>query len=385
MANIFIRIFVTLGIVLGAYMLSAKLIEAKKPKKSKVPVVVIPVVDTKEVTKGVHQPAVMSFGTVQSYDETVLIPQVSGRVLSVSENFRVGETVHKGEVVVVIDDTDFQAELAGEKANLILQQSALAEEEVRSEQAAADWTASGRSLADASDFVLRKPQMLAALANIQSVEVAMKIAETNIKRAKIVVPYDAIVTERTTSVGGLANPQTSLGRLVATAKAEVRIPLTAEQKARVKFSKDVKTMVTLKMPSDESIVWKAELSRVEPTLDPLNQVSYIIATVNDPYGLESDDATELSVGSFVNVVLPAIEISDAYEVPEAALVNDQFVWVVNEESRLRKVRAKRLQSSDGLAYIQIEEEFAAPIRVVTRPLSTFRSELEVSWEVATKK
>jgi|GEM_PF-5083722 len=102
--------------------------------------------------------------------------------------------------MVRIDPTDFEATLAQEQSNLATARRVLAEEEIRAQQAASDWKASGRELSRASDFVLRKPQLAAARATIQSVRASIEKALADLERTTIKAPFDAIVTERSASM-----------------------------------------------------------------------------------------------------------------------------------------------------------------------------------------
>ena len=367
--NIIIRTIVSLTIIAAFFLVGKVLIAGKPEERSKKPTVVIPRVDTVSVPLGNYRPAVTSYGTVQSYFETQLTPEVNGKITSVSPKFRVGEMVKAGEILATIDAADYQAALATQKATLTLQKSALAEEEIRAEQAAADWKASGRELASASDFVLRKPQLAAARANIDAAQTAIDQAEVDLTRTEIKAPYDAVVTSRNASLGNYATAQNSLGTLIATEKAEVRIPLTAEQMKRIQFSENEQPQLTLTSPSKPNLEWTAKLTRMEPTLDPQNQVSYGIATMDNPY---TNEVAPLPVGSFVNVSIPATEITDAYQVPESALVNDSFVWLVDKENKLVRAEATRIQSDATSAYVRINlEGLEPPLNVVSRPLSNF--------------
>ena len=110
---------------------------------------------------------------MRSFFETTLSSEVEGKIISVSPSFKVGELVPAGEILVTIDSADFETEYTTAKADLVLMQSALDEEQVRQKQAKDDWLASGRRLETASDFVLRKPQMAAAEAGVTSAQAAV--------------------------------------------------------------------------------------------------------------------------------------------------------------------------------------------------------------------
>lgn len=349
--------------------------KSKPEPKSKKAQVVIPLVNVLEVSPADHAAQVLSFGTVQSYFETTLTPQVTGEIISVSESFRVGMMVEKGAVLARIDDTDYQATLAALKADKVNAQQVLAEEEINVRQAAADWTDSGRKISDASDFVLRKPQLAAATANVQSAEAAEAKARVDIERSVIRAPYDAMVLARTASLGNLANQQQPLGRLVAVSKAEVRLPLTAVQLSRIAVSRlssgGAPIDITLTSAADDAVQWPAQLVRVEAAVDQVNQVTYAIAEIDTPY---KGHDKPLTIGTFVNVSIPANPIKNAYSVNESALVNDAFVWVINADGKLKKLAAKRMQSSEGSVFLNIErEDLTPPLRIATRPLTNFKN------------
>lgn len=377
--NIIIRIIVSVFIIAAFYLAGKQLIAGKPEQESRMPALVVPRVNSILVPLGNHRPSVTSYGNVQSYFETQLTPEVNGKISSVSPQFRVGEMISEGETLATIDDSDYQSALATQKATLTLQESALAEEEIRAKQASEDWQSSGREISSASDFVLRKPQLAAARANIDAAQTAIDKAEVDLTRTMIKAPYDAVVTARTASLGNYATAQNSLGTLIATEKAEIRIPLTAEQMKRIEFSEGEPLEITLTSPSQPNLKWAARLTRMEPTLDPQNQVRYAIATIENPY---INKISPLPVGSFVNISIPTAEIKNAYKIPESALVNDKYVWLVDREKNLVRAEAIRIQSDASFAYVRIKlENLQPPLKVVFRPLSNFRSGTKVEVEV----
>ncbi|MDB4416843.1 hypothetical protein N9277_01110, partial [bacterium] len=174
-----LKIIVPLLIIVAA-VLAFKALKASAPEPpSKKPIVVIPRAQFINVSPADHTPPVRTFGTVSSFFETTLTAQISGRVIEVSPDFRVGRSVSKGAVLVRIDPTDFDAEIVSRRAAVSLAKRALAEEEIRAEQAAEDWKISGRDLDTAPDYVLRKPQLAAARGDVQAAEAAVEKASAD--------------------------------------------------------------------------------------------------------------------------------------------------------------------------------------------------------------
>ena len=377
-----LKIIVPLLFIGLALLLVKVLINAKQATPPRTPTEIVSVVDIINVDISDHRPPVISYGTVQSYFETSLVPQVNGQIDEVAESFRVGLLVKKNDILVSIDDADYQAILAQEASNLAAAKRSLAEETIKSEQAAGEWLASGRDLAKASEFVLRKPQLESARANIESAQAALLKAKTDIDRTVIRAPYDAVVMSRTASVGNYASQQESLGKLVATERAEIRLPLTADQAARVELpglganQNDSSVKVILKSANKQGVEWHGALVRVEPIIDPKNQVTYVIVEVEKPYAARPEP---LVVGTFVNATIPARTISESCKVPEAALVNDSFVWALDEGDQLCRVDAERVHSHEGFVYLHLSHkdmersQLSSPLRIVKRPLANFKS------------
>ena len=101
------QLALVVAIVGGAVLLSASL----KPDAGFTP----PRAQVSAVSVSVIQPATEAFeplvelnGVVEARTLTSIIPQVSGKVVSVSDRFRPGASVGAGEVLFVIDPSDYE-------------------------------------------------------------------------------------------------------------------------------------------------------------------------------------------------------------------------------------------------------------------------------------
>ncbi len=323
-----------------------------------------------EVSPSEYAPGVESFGTVQAHFQTTLTPQISGLIVTVSKDFRVGKIIPEGTTLIWIDERSYKSLLIQQEANLAEAKLAYAEEQIQAQQAIEDWIASGRDLKKASDFVLRKPQIIAAEAKIESMMASVRKAEGDLGRTMINAPFDAIVTSRTASVGNLANEQQPIGSLVATELVEVRLPLTPSQSARLDLTQETK--VTLTSPTKPGHEWQGKIARIEPTIGE-SQTLTVIVEVAEPFVGE-----HLSIGLFVNARLDARPLPAALEIPEAALVNDSYLWALDDDNHLVKLFAERLASESGNLFVRLHEpSLRPPFRVIPRPLANFKLGQEV--------
>ncbi len=376
--KLILQILVAILLIGSALLLAYKLIKGKPPTEGKQAKVAMPYVEADTFLRKTHATKVESFGTIKVYDESVIASQVSGRITELNDTFRVGNLVKKGTVIAQIEQSDFKTILANQLASVASAEQVLAEENVRSQQAKDDWMLSGRDIDKASDFVLRKPQLVAAEAKLQSAHEAVKKARLDLNRTTIKAPFDGVVLSRKTTSGRFVSPQTTIGEMASTDKAEVRIPLTATQKIRL-IGKQLPIDITLLDPQRPDSSWKATITRLDPSVDPKNQVSYSIAEVNSPYS--ENPAERLAIGTFVTAHIPSSDIPNAFALPESALINDQFVWTVQQDetskkSTLKKVKAKRIYSKEGVSYCTLESD-DQKIKVITRPLTSFIDNMEV--------
>jgi len=367
-----IKIIIPL-VIIGLAVLGFKVLKASKEEpEAKELAEIITSVNVIKSRLATHATQVETFGTVRSKFETKVSAQVSGEIIELSPQFLVGMPVTKGTILARLDPTDYNAILAQQQATLIIAERSLDEEKIRAEQATQDWLASGRKLAAASGFVLRKPQLAAAEATIDAAEATIGKAKADVERTKIMAPFDAIVSSRNVSLGDFSTPQTILGSLISSEQAEIYLPLTAEQNQQIKPTSETQITLSSAAPG-ASVDWIAKFSRFAPTIDTKNQVSYLIATLDDPYG-----KNPLPVGTFVNASIPAKKIDSVHSVPESALVNDSYIWIVSDEDKLVQTNAIRLHNfSNGMLLIRINDEKIDEISVVSRPLSTFLDGMKV--------
>lgn len=359
------KLILPLLLIAAAVFGFRKCAASRPAPKSKPVKEVVTTVEIIEASLEIHSPPVETFGTVQPYFESTLTPQISGLIVRVSPDFRVGKIVKKGHTLIDIDERSYKSLLIQQEANLAKAELAYAEQKTQAEQAKEDWLDSGRKLEDASDFVLRKPQIASALAEIESMKASVRKAKADLVRTQIFAPFDAIITSRTASVGNLASEQQPIGSLVATEKVEVRLPLTPDQLERLDFSSPVN--LVLQSPTRPGKEWQGIIVRTAPNLTD-NQATIAIAEVQSPF---QQGKSPLSIGLFVNASLSTIELPPSLRVPESAFVNDSFLWILDAEDKLQKLPAQRLAAESRDVFLKTTAD-AANLRIVSRPLATFQ-------------
>ena len=359
-------------VLVGAVLLSQKMVDSKKTLPKKKPPVVEAKVAVFSAKPGSVTPTIRTFGNTRSHLTTVLASQVSGEIQRISPKFEVGGLVSKGEVLVEINPVDLRSILSDRISALAAAQQSFAEEHTRSTLAEEDWLASGRKAADASDFTLRKPQLLAAEARVQAAEANVAKAELDVKRSSLLAPFDAIVESRSASPGNVVMVGAAVGRLLSREKIEVRLPLTPQQVGRVDLSDlaDHPLEATITTPTLPGKTWTAYIRRIEPAVDMKNQTLWVVGEIDDPF---SDPDAFLPVGAFVHATMEAKPVTDVYTLPEVAVVDDRFVWVVSPSNTLARQSIELVYSEDESILARIQQPiYELPLKIARRPLASFR-------------
>lgn len=318
---------------------------------------------------------VTSQGTVTPRTETSLVSEVAGVVTSVSDAFVAGGFFRKGDVLLQIDPSDYEAALMRAEAELAAARATLAQEVARADQAKKDWDSLERS-GEPSALVLRRPYVEEARARVQAAEAEVAMARRDLERTTIRAPYDGLMREKAADVGQYVAVGTRLGAAFAVDYAEIRLPLSAGQRSRIELppaSADG-TMagppVRLSTTTDGvELTWQARIVRSEGVVDPESRMVYLVAQIQDPYRRREGNARNpepLEIGTFVSAEIQGRTLANVYPVPRAALTADDGLLYVDAEDRLRIRAVDVLWGDRKSAYVRADLE--PPVRVVTSAL-----------------
>ncbi|MEM9226632.1 MAG: efflux RND transporter periplasmic adaptor subunit [Verrucomicrobiota bacterium] len=370
--KIILPIIVLVGSGIAVYLI----LVTKPEPDTKAPEPVIPSVEVVEVDASTIPLTIRSQGSVQARTETTLNAEVAGRVLTLSPNFRPGGFVSEGEVLVTIDPSDYEANLAGAQANLSEAMLDLAQQEALAEQAKVDWQELGRG--EPTELALNLPQVERAKAEILSAQAAMERAERDLERTEIKAPYDGRVLEQQVDIGGYVTggPTSPVGRIYSTETAEVRLPVTDDEIAYLglPFSfRDEREVLGPKVVlsadfGGETHRWEGHIIRSEAAVDARSRLYFVVASVEDPYKRDPDvpNRPPLKVGMFVQAEIEGISLGGAITLPRTALVGNETVLIATPEDRLQR-RTVQVAHSDTQSAI-VTQGLEPGERVILTPL-----------------
>jgi RND family efflux transporter MFP subunit len=356
----------------------------KKPPEEKPEVDNTPIVAVSNISVAPMTLEVASHGMVTPKYETQLIAQVNGEIVELSDTFVRGGFVKKNQLLARIDPNDYQAALIDAQASMATARAALEKEVAQGKVAEREW----KQITDTSptELSLRKPQLAQELARVKAAQASVLRAERNLERTEIRAPYDAMIDSRNIGLGSFASIGSKIGHVLATATAEVRLPVADNQlEFLVKQGVDAKVNL-IGIYAGKETQWSATIVRNEGVVDKKSRMGYLVAELNDPYLLKASksDSSPLRFGSYINAKIIGHDIAQATLVPRHLVINGK-VAILDSDSKLHYavIDIVRQQGSDvivanGLAEGDrlIVSALDYPVDGMKLALATDKTELE---------
>jgi len=368
-------VLIVMGVV-GLLVLTASKPEMKKRK----PPAPVPMVRTIEINNGPKTVYIRGEGTVRPLREINLVPEVGGKVVYVSPALVNGGVFSKGDTLLQIDPVDYElaVTLAEAKVKDAESRLELAEEEALA--AVEEWRLlypdSSNEDKKPPALVAKEPQLAAAQAGLEADKADLRKALLSLERTKLKAPFAGRVGEEKVDVGQYVSPGQSLGTLYSTEAAEIVVPLEGGDL----FWFDVPAFTSTDGRGAPAVVrasiagrelsWPGKVVRTEGRLDERTRMIHVIVRVDKPYARKPP----LVFGLFVTVEIEGREIEKAAIIPRGALHQDDVVWVLDKESRLRfqEVEVARIQGDEVLVTKGLadgENVITTPLKAVTDGMS----------------
>ncbi|MBE9548452.1 MAG: efflux RND transporter periplasmic adaptor subunit [Proteobacteria bacterium] len=317
-----------------------------------------------------------SQGIVRPRTETTLAAEVSGKVTRVATEFIAGGFLDKGEVLLEIDPSDYRVGVKRAEAAKASRVAQLSSEQARSDQALNDWRRLHGGEGRPNDLVLRIPQLAEAKANVRAADADLERAQRDLQRTRIRMPYAGMVREKLVDIGQYVTPGTRLGATFAVDLAEIRLPITNEELNYIDLpdfrgnSTESLPLATLSSGS-AGHSWQARIVRSEGVIDEKSRQVYLVAQINDPYGLLGQSHQQpLKIGTFVHAEIEGRTATNLFVVPRHSLGDGNQVMVVTAENTLefRKVDLVRATPKEAYIYSGLDDGDRVITTALTAPI-----------------
>lgn len=332
---------------------------------------VLPMVRVLEVEAQDIPMVIRGKGTVTPSRKVMLTPQVPGKVIQRHEDLEPGALMEAGSILIEIEPKDYELAVKMQESTVAKAKLALDIERGRKRVAEREWALLGdqvESAEDGKNLALRKPQVLSAKAELKGAKGALEQARLNLERTKVKAPFRSLVLQTGAEEGQQVSPQTSVATLVDADTYWVKASLSMEDLAKLEsFSKDQPIKAVIHDGNGGSR--QGRFLRRLPELEPRGRMAQVLIEVDDPLAEreETGEKSPLVLGAYVSVELIAGALKGVFEAPSIALTDEESVWIVDKDEKIREVQVTVL-SREEKTFI-----FSGPLsdndRVVISPLA----------------
>lgn len=309
---------------------------------------------------------VTGYGTARALESADVPARVAAVVESVAENFAPGARVAKGDVLVVLDQSDFakqvvmaeeslraldaQQELLDTQERALSQAAELSRRDrelaaadlARVEKAAADGAAQPREVDRARQGLIgaTRAAVLAedALAQVaprrqtlvaqRAGEVArLELARLSAARCTIVAPIDGVLQVADIERGESVAPGAMIARIVDLTRIEIPIKIPASSRALAPVGAKVEVV-----PRDGSAGRSGVVARVAPEDDPASRTTTVFVEL-----VQDAAASPLAPGAFVEARIAAGGTAPRIAVPRRAIRDEHIALVESGRVRMRRI------------------------------------------------
>jgi RND family efflux transporter MFP subunit len=320
---------------------------------------------------------IVTSGSVEPARRVTIVPEVTGRIVQLSDDLVVGGRVREGDLLVKIDPRDYQLNLQQQESQLASAQLQLEQELGQRSIAAREWELLGEGQAIAQkNLVLREPHLAAAEQAVLSAKSGIERARLTLGRTTIRAPFNASVLSESVAPGQVVSPGAPIATLIGSDRFWVRVSIPVERldaltipgttKRESGSPLGTKARIVQPLSAGREIVREGEVLRLETQLDAESRTAQVIVGVESPLD-PPEGGLPLLPGAFVRVELEGNVQAGIIVIPSRALHEGDTVWIVDEGQRLRVRRVVVGYSNDEVAHVLSGLEEGA--RVVVSPMA----------------
>ncbi len=307
----------------------------------------VPEVETVTARQGDLTVAIPAQGVIEPVTVTRASAEVEGVVVAVSPDFEAGASFKKGDILLEIDPSDYEAAVSQAESTLADAKLQLADEEMRARQAERDWQRLGTPGEKPNDLVLRVPHLDAARARVKASAAALERAKKDLDRTKLRAPYDGRIRSKLADLGTRVGKGEALAEFYATSVLEVRLPVPRQDAT---FLEGTGQKIELREHAGAR-TWTATIDRTEGEIRRDDRTIVIVARI-------SGDAADAPLpGQFIETSIPGRVVPGIFRVPRRAFAASDRLLVVAPDQTLtsRPVEILRTERDDVLVSSGIED------------------------------
>jgi membrane fusion protein, multidrug efflux system len=292
-------------------------------------------------------------GRIAAIDRVALVARVTAFLEQ--RNFVEGAEVKKGDLLYVLEQPPFQADLEAKKAAVQQAQAQLTNATLAYQRAdqLLKTPAGQQSLVDAA-----RATMLSDAASVLAAQAQEKVSEINLGYTEIRAPIDGKIGRTSVTIGNVVTPSSGvLTTIVSQDPMYVVFPIpfrtALDLRRRYADKGGFKSIVIrLRLPDGRIYDQTGSVDFIDNLVSPNTDSLIWRGTIPNPLisktQLNGSTLRELVADEFVTVLLQGAEPEEMLAVPPAAVLSDQqgdYVFTVGAGNKVQEVRITTGQST----------------------------------------
>ncbi len=328
--------FILLFSLVGIFFLATLACRSPKaPAKAEEEMVGATPVQVMKVERRVLSEKLSFTSTIEPWQKMNIVPDISGKIARIY--VQEGDRVREGQLLAELDTQSLrlqlkQAEAAAEAARANF-------EDARKNKERMDRLFQEKAV---SEQQYEKIQLAyeAAQAQLAQAEAALNLLRHNLEVSQMRAPFSGVVASKNANEGDVINPM--MGSFSATSGVLTlmdfsRVKMVVEVSASdiSKISKGQKAEVSV--PNLKDRVFEGEVRLITLTADPTTKKFKVEIVVNNPDLI-------LRPGTFGEVRIEIVNVPDALVIPQKAIIDNRFVFIVQGSKAVKREVVLGLQT-----------------------------------------
>ena len=342
----------------------------------------IPYVETVQAEQAGSTFVVRAPGRIQPRERLDLVGEVSGKVTNINPDLQAGGRIGKGETILQIDDGNLRANVERAQAQLATAEARQSQAEAERDRQInlAEIGASPEKAAEQAIAVYEDAE-----AGVRQARSQLAIARRDLQKSSIVSPFDAIVVSETVALGTFVSPGQPLARLISAGEGEIQAGLPAKDVRAVRGAlavRDDGRLPVRAVPNSSSLGATdidGYLAEFSPEIDQQSRTATVIAVFPDAFAPENQG--DIFAGDYMDLLIEGRSDTPMWRVPDGAVRQDAFVWVVSSDEQLRRVGVETVERDEGGVLIrapQLSSGDRLMLTVLAEEIDGMRVHLEES-------
>jgi membrane fusion protein (multidrug efflux system) len=298
-------------------------------------------------------------GRIQAVDRVALIARVTAFLEQ--QLFIEGAEVKKGDLLYVLEQPPFQADLAAKQATVQQAQANLTNATIAYNRAVSllRTPAGQQSTVDDS-----KATMLADAALLQNAGAQVSTSRINLDYTQIHAPISGKIGRTSVTTGNVVSPSSGvLATIVSQDPMYVVFPVAVRTALELRGHYADKggfgaVRIKIRLPDGRIYGQAGTLNFIDNTVSPSTDTIVLRGTIPNPPlnggKMNGVPARELVDGEFVTVMVEGVEPVQLLTVPRAAVLSDQsgdYVYTVDAQNKVQQAPVQLGQSTPTLAAV----------------------------------